>query len=103
MLRHRGCNVAGWNVQDSRRTLGPDGSILINDVWPLVFVHFNRFTIRAILNGTDPLLSPLLKVYEEVLRSFNPQYLASSETSRTMGDLKDYLRHIAWRFARIFD
>jgi len=66
VLKHRGCNVAHWNLQDCPRTL-VDGEVLIDGRFPVVFVHFTRSTIEGIVNGEDPLLSPHLKDYEQVL------------------------------------
>jgi len=72
VLEHQGCNVAGWNVEVCRRTVDETGSVAINSRWPIVFVHFNGFSIRAILNGDDPLLKPHLDEYVDLLQRHRP-------------------------------
>jgi hypothetical protein len=58
IVRHRGCNVANWNMVECKRTRGPHGAVLINGVDPVVFIHFTRSTIDGIVRGDDPLLMP---------------------------------------------
>lgn len=101
VLRHAGCNVAGWNVQTCPRSVGHDGSIRISGDWPLVFVHFSTFTIRAILRGQDPLLTPLLHKYEVSLRKWNPSYSSEEEASFSLRDAYLAARHVCWRLVRI--
>lgn len=72
VLRHQGCNVAGWNIEFCRRSIVND-EVVINNEFPIVFVHYNAFTIRQIENGTDKLL---LKMYEDYflnLKKHNPE------------------------------
>jgi len=52
ILRHRGCNVANWNLSENRRVIADDGSVRVGGD-PLVFIHFTQSTIRGILNGED--------------------------------------------------
>lgn len=58
VLRHRGCNVANWNMVECRRTVGPNGTVMINGTFPIVFIHFTRSMIDGIVSGTDGLLMP---------------------------------------------
>jgi hypothetical protein len=69
VIRHRGCNIAGWNRLECERTQAADGRILINGDWDAVFVHFAISTIRSISLGRDPLLRPLFDEYLECLAS----------------------------------
>ena len=66
IVKHRGCNLAVWNIQENKRTQWKE-SVLINGEWEIVFIHFAENTIRAISDGRDPLLLPYLNKYEEVL------------------------------------
>lgn len=72
VLQHQGCNVAGWNVDVCKRTTDESGTVTINNKWPIVFVHFNGFSIRAILSGEDPLLKPHLDEYVDLLQRHRP-------------------------------
>lgn len=62
-LNHRGCNVAGWNLVECKRTLRGNGVVYINDCWPVVFVHFSESTFFHINSGQDPLLKPYMDTY----------------------------------------
>jgi hypothetical protein len=64
VLKHRGCNVAGWNLIECKRTLQENGSVLINDKWPVVFVHYSEATFYFIQHNQDPLLKPCLENYQ---------------------------------------
>ncbi|MEZ6131817.1 MAG: hypothetical protein R3C59_24420 [Planctomycetaceae bacterium] len=65
-IRHRGVNVASWNMTTRRRSNGPDGQILI-DTHPLICVHFSGSTIRMIDQNADPVLAPVLREYRSCL------------------------------------
>ncbi|MDQ3534014.1 MAG: hypothetical protein M3421_00110, partial [Bacteroidota bacterium] len=62
ILRHKGCNVANWNTVDCPRT--SDGNkVLIENKWPIVFIHFTKSTLLGIHLGYDPVLKPYLEEY----------------------------------------
>ncbi|MCB9204912.1 MAG: hypothetical protein H6603_08045 [Flavobacteriales bacterium] len=96
VLEHAGCNVAGWNVEVCERVLQPDGSILINGKWPLVFAHFNGFSIRTIIHGSDSLLKPYLDKYVSSLR----EHKATLELAELWREntVWDRIKLWAWRF-----
>jgi hypothetical protein len=71
VIRHRGCNIAGWNQLECERTRAADGRLLINGEWDPVFVHFAIGTLRAISMGRDPLLLPLFEEYSACLASYD--------------------------------
>lgn len=60
VLKHRGCNVANWNMAECRRSASADGTVMINNAFPIVFIHFTRSMIDGIVSGTDGLLMPHL-------------------------------------------
>tara|TARA_R110000868_G_scaffold247587_2_gene503979 strand:+ start:845 stop:1750 length:906 start_codon:yes stop_codon:yes gene_type:complete len=96
VLEHRGCNVAGWNTDVCERTVNTDGTISICDKWPLIFVHFNGFSVRSIIHGGDVSLKPYLDNYVEALQNFKP----SLELGELWNEntLWDRLKLWAWRF-----
>ncbi len=103
ILKHAGCNVAGWNKKLSARSVDTNGALLLNERWPLVFIHFNVFTFRAIERGWDPLLLPHLRTYLDYLHRFNPNYSFKQELQLTLSDYSRYLRHLLWKLARLTD
>lgn len=62
IIKHRGCNVANWNRLECRR-VQRDGTVLINGIYPVVFIHFTHSTIKGIDRGDDALLAPFLQEY----------------------------------------
>ncbi len=71
ILRHKGCNVAGWNTELCKREL-VDNQIKIEGKFPIVFIHFNDTTIREIINGKDEILFNYYRVYVETLKKYKP-------------------------------
>lgn len=67
IIRHKGINVARWNRRYLERSVDADGRILVEHD-PLICVHFSPNTIRAIEQGKDPLLEPVLGDYRRDLR-----------------------------------
>ncbi|MES1219866.1 MAG: hypothetical protein ABUT20_30475 [Bacteroidota bacterium] len=65
ILRHKGCNIAPWNNYICKRTL-VNGQVLINEEFPIIFIHFNHVLIKEILKGHDNLLLPFLNKYKEM-------------------------------------
>lgn len=62
IIRHRGCNIASWNMNSNKRGI-VDGKLLINNEFEPVFIHFTKDTIRHILNLNDFHLRPYLDEY----------------------------------------
>lgn len=74
ILKHQGCNVAEWNIIDCKRSLDDDNSVLINDKYPVVFIHFTTRTVKRIADGRDPLLFNHLAEYFFALYKYNKEY-----------------------------
>lgn len=102
ILKHRGCNVAAWNVETSPRSL-KDGHVYLNDEFPLIFTHYNIFTIRCILDGTDGLLAPWMKQYEKALQKHKSGYTLAQELANDKSQKKAKRRNFWWRWERRFE
>ena len=62
VLKHQGCNVAGWNISYCKRVKEND-TAKINNQWPVVFIHFADLTISMMVQGQDDFLVPYLHEY----------------------------------------
>lgn len=102
VLKHKGCNVAGWNIEQCPRSIR-NGELLIADKWPIIFIHFTTLTIGNILSGKDSELSEYLKIYIDELQKLKPQYSVNTELKRKFKDYLLYFRHIKWRVTRFFE
>ena len=67
VIKHRGCNLASWNIDTSKREI-VDGLLRINKLYEPVFIHFAKDTIVNILNKNDALLRPYLDSYSRELQ-----------------------------------
>ncbi|WP_294318095.1 hypothetical protein [uncultured Chryseobacterium sp.] len=57
VIKHKGCNVASWNIEICERKLDPiNNEVKIIGEYPIIFIHFTNVTIDGILKNTDPLL-----------------------------------------------
>lgn len=62
IIKHRGCNLAYWNLDTNIREL-KNGKLQIRGNFNPVFIHFAQGTIENIRNGNDILLKPWLEQY----------------------------------------
>lgn len=75
ILRHRGCNVAVWNQNENQRSLTPDGKLMINQSFPLIFIHLTNDLFREMYEfGKDSLLIPAVEEYLDLLWDINPLF-----------------------------
>lgn len=70
VLEHKGCNVANWNMIECKRT-SVGNTVLINNKYPIVFIHYTNATINSIVSGQDMLLKPFLDTYKIALLKHN--------------------------------
>lgn len=71
IIRHRGCNVANWNLVECKRTLS-NNNVLIDDKYPIVFIHFTKSTMLGILRGEDKYLFKYFEEYSLNVKEYNP-------------------------------
>lgn len=74
ILAHRGCNVANWNQLECRRVKQSDGAVLINNSYPIIFIHFTKSTARGILHEKDDALLPYLDKFNTCVGNFSPGF-----------------------------
>jgi hypothetical protein len=94
VLQHEGCNIADWNRDICRRTL-VEHEVMINERYPVVFIHFNTTTLRTIKEGNDPLLMPFFEQYGEMLKTFKHDF--NWESIIRGVTLKEKWEHKIWR------
>jgi hypothetical protein len=103
ILKHKGCNVAGWNLVTSPRSVEPDGKIKLDITWELVFIHYNYYTLQCILQGKDPVLKKPFETYHAALLKYFPQYQLKADISSVSRDFYQYFQYIRYRLARWLD
>ena len=95
ILRHKGCNVAGWNMHLCKREL-VNQTVKINGQDPIIFIHFNDTTVREIITGNDHILTNYYREYIRVLRIYN-QNLKEKDLLFTQ-PFSDKIKFRLWKF-----
>jgi len=67
ILRHKGCNVAGWNINHLKRTAEGEKTKVAGQ--EIIFIHYSPVTINKIEDGQDYLLRTHLDEYKKKLRT----------------------------------
>jgi len=71
VVRHKGCNLAGWNTLECPRSENEKGGIKIDGEFDPVFIHFTPETRRKIKSGDDPLFEPYFNEYNNLLKDYS--------------------------------
>lgn len=96
IVRHKGCNVAGWNTELCPR-VQQGGEVFIEGRFPVVFIHFNNYTIQQLLTGGDNLLVPFYERYEAALKKYKTN-LHRNELFRPQ-PFSDKVKYTIWKIA----
>lgn len=72
IIRHRGCNVAYWNIRTLNKLL-KNNNVIIDEKYPVVFVHYTGDYLRVIKEGKDELMHKLTQTYLVELEERNKQ------------------------------
>lgn len=72
IIRHKGCNVASWNHYECKRVQVGD-KVLINGIYPIIFIHFNKLQFTQTLKGHDALLLPHLQEFKNTFEENGAQ------------------------------
>lgn len=92
ILQHKGCNIASWNLSECRRTV-VDQKLMINEKYPVIFIHFTEQTIANIISGADSLLKYyldryLLSLTDNGLSNIQSHYVSKYSSSNFVVKLK---------------
>lgn len=98
IIEHKGCNVASWNIENCERNT-KNGETLVGG-YPIIFIHFNHYTIRKIMEGSDHQLIPYWKKYVETLKKFKPGI--NEKQLYKPASLSEKLRVLIWHLLSKF-
>lgn len=101
VLKHKGCNVAGWNYAEFI-IAKKEEKIFINDKYPLIFIHFTPLSFREFSKNNN-LFNQSLSDYLNVIKKHNPGYSFEKELARTSKDYIFYLQFLYWKLQRLVE
>lgn len=78
IIRHAGCNLGSWNLEHNRRRK-VGNKVVVNEEYPIVFIHFNNETIKHIAIGNDSFLQPYLKIFEHSVKTTGGNIYAAKQ------------------------
>jgi lipopolysaccharide biosynthesis glycosyltransferase len=78
VLKHRGCNVAVWNMVECNRVIQEDGNVLINNEYPIIFIHL----VSNVLKEYDILLSNYVDKFLEILKIYSEEVYLKEKYNR---------------------
>ena len=70
LIRHKGYNLAGWNLSTVKRYY-ENGSCFLEEGGLAVFIHFNYYTCRMLNEGKEPALEVFWGEYVKQLKEYN--------------------------------
>ena len=104
IIKHKGCNVAEWNMEHLPRIMH-EGKLFAEN-WPVVFIHFTGITIERIRTGMEP---ELARYYQEYLRIINQAEQFIQDNNLSLSEDESRLpekcinSHTAWIFCAVID
>jgi hypothetical protein len=96
IVRHKGCNVAEWNRRVISRS-EKEGKVMLDEIYPLVFIQFNGTTVRAIAEGREPCLKKSFDLYLQNLKKYKPDLKPESLYNKETN--LDRMKYHIWRLA----
>lgn len=106
-LDHKGCNVANWNKVVCKRTKNEAGEIVINNRFPIVFIHFTNTMLKGIFFENDELLLPYLEEYRDNLLKYSDVDIIEDfhkrgkfKKSRSEDDFKKKPQDTSWKVVK---
>ncbi len=100
IVKHRGCNLAGWNSDESVVLKAENEHFLIQNE-RLIFIHFTPLSIEK-FSKTGSILFPLCQKYLTSLK-LNKVDFQFESSKWTLNSLTSYFYYLRWKFVRIFE
>lgn len=99
IIKHRGCNFAGWN-SDKVMVQNENEQLLINDD-PLTFIHFAQLSVER-FSKPDSDLYLAYKLYLEALQQQKNEFQFVNK-KYTQLSFSTYFYYLRWKLSRLFE
>ena len=101
VLKHKGCNLAGWNYLWYKLSRKENYALEIEDRYPLIFIHFAETSLTH-FSKEDSLLHPEYLTYIENLRAHQSRYTHKRSYFKTY-TISVYINHLKWTISRLME
>jgi hypothetical protein len=101
ILKHKGCNLAGWNYLWYQLNRNSDQSVLIENKYPLIFIHFAE-TSLVHFSREDSFFNKEYISYINSLKKYNPNYINKRSYLKTY-TISVYINYIKWKICRLLE
>lgn len=100
VVKHRGCNLAGWNSDECEIIKDENGQFYIQNE-SLIFIHFTPLSLEK-FSTSNAVLLHAYQLYVEKLKLKKSDHNFSN-TKLTNNAISSYIYYVRWRFVRLFE
>lgn len=100
IVKHKGCNLAGWNYRNYSYKREKDQCVLVNNE-PLVFIHFAALSFTEFSNPSN-IFFPEFQKYLTALKKENSSFEWKA-TRWEKRNIRSFFYYLRWRFVRLFE
>lgn len=102
IIKHKGCNISGWNLENNKRVQKRNEVIIAPD-YEIIFIHFTPLFFRNIAQGKDQLLLSYHNEYINLIHEFNSEFTVNSALQLSYVDYWLSLKFHFWKLKRWLD
>jgi hypothetical protein len=99
VIKHRGCNFAGWNCDVIDLKKDKEKLFIKND--ELVFIHFAKLSMER-FSTSDSIVHDAFRQYTESLQKEKPGFEFRIK-KYTLSSFSTYFYYLRWRFSRLLE
>lgn len=99
IIKHRGCNFAGWNCDEV--TLDKKDHQLTINGYDLIFIHFTPLSVERFSKSESTVYDAFEK-YLETLQKHKPGFKFPAK-KYSLSSFSTYFYYLRWKFIRLFE
>lgn len=100
IIKHRGCNFAGWNCDEAELKKDHSNQLIIQED-PLIFIHFAQLSVER-FSDRNSIVYNAFKQYLEALQKESPGFQFVSK-KYTLSSFSTYFYYLRWKLSRLFE
>lgn len=100
IIKHRGCNFAGWNCDEAELKKENGNQLLINGNL-LVFIHFTQLSVKR-FSASESIVQDHFRQYLEALQKEKTGFQFTRK-KYTLSSFSTYFYYLRWKFIRLFE